>query len=289
MLDGARLLRRFRRSPLALSGACVLLLCLTAAVCAPCIAPHNPYDLTALELADRLKPPMWLENGSASFPLGTDDQGRGIFSSVLYGLRSSFLVGCGAVTLALALGGVLGLMAGFFGKWWDICLGRAADIMLSFPAFLMALLLLGLTRQKGTFAMILAIAATFWVRYFRVMRGNALRESRKEYIDAARSMGASRARILFRHLLPNSVSTLLVIAAVDLGMVIVLEATLSFLGVGLPLTTPSLGMMISSGYQYLYAGIWWVVFFPALALALLVLAVNLLGDWLRCELNPRTR
>ncbi len=287
MLDRSRLFRRIVRTPLAAAGAAVILLCLLAAIFAPVLAPHNPYDLTSLQLMDRLKPPMWLEGGSASFPLGTDDQGRGILSTILYGLRTSFLVGFGAVALALTIGAVLGLLAGFFRGWLDAVIGRAADVMLSFPAFLIALLLLGIARQRGAVPVILAIAATFWVRYSRVMRGNVLREAKREYIDAVRSMGASRMRIIFRHLLPNSVSTLFVIAAVDLGMVIVLEATLSFLGVGLPLTTPSLGMMISSGYQYLYAGVWWVVFCPALVLALLVLAINLLGDWLRRELNPR--
>jgi peptide/nickel transport system permease protein len=286
MPETVRLLRHFLRSPQALFGASILCICLGAAVFAPYVAPHNPYDLTSLELANRLKPPMWMENGNASFPFGTDDQGRGVLSTILYGLRNSVAIGCGTVVLAFAVGGLLGLLAGFFSNRVDAILGRLADIMLSFPAFLIAMLLLGLTKQRGAASVILAVAATFWVRYFRVMRGNVLREMRKEYIDAVRSMGAGHTRILFVHLLPNCASTLLVIAAVDLGMVIVLEATLSFLGVGLPLTTPSLGMMIASGYQYLYAGIWWVVFFPSLALALLVTSVNLLGDWLRCELNP---
>jgi peptide/nickel transport system permease protein len=287
MPDHSRLFRHFIRCPMAVLSAVVILTCIAAAVCAPFLASHNPYDLTVLQLTDRLKPPMWLEGGSGAFPLGTDDQGRGILSTILYGLRVSLFIGFGAVTLALCVGALLGLIAGYFGRWVDAIVGRMADIMLSFPAFLVALLLLGIAEQRGAMPVILAITATFWVRYARVMRGNVLRESKKEYIDAVRSMGAKKSRIIFRHLLPNCISTLFVIAAVDLGMVIVLEATLSFLGVGLPLTTPSLGMLISSGYQYLYAGIWWVVFFPALLLATLVLAINLLGDWLRRELNPR--
>jgi peptide/nickel transport system permease protein len=287
MLDHTRLARHFLHSPLAVSGATILLVFVIMALCAPLLAPHDPYDLTSLQLTDRFKPPMWMEGGSTSFPLGTDDQGRGVFSTILYGLRASFLIGFGAVSMAFCIGAALGLAAGFFGHWLDALISRIADVMLSFPAFLTALLLLGIAKQRGTVPVMLAIAATFWVRYCRVMRGNVLRESHKEYIDAARAMGASHMRVIFRHLLPNSISTLFVMAAVDLGMVIVLEATLSFLGVGLPLTTPSLGMMISSGYQYLYAGIWWIVFFPALVLAILVLAINLLGDWFRCELNPR--
>ncbi|MDR2111918.1 MAG: ABC transporter permease [Candidatus Accumulibacter sp.] len=287
MFDRARFLRHFSRSPLAVSSAAILLVFLVAAVCAPLFAPHDPYDLTSLQLTDRLKPPMWMPGGSDSFPLGTDDQGRGILSAILYGMRASFLIGAGAVFLAFCVGAALGLVAGFFGGRLDALIGRVADVMLSFPAFLLALLLLGIARQRGAIPVILAIAATFWVRYCRVMRGNVLRESKKEYIEAAKVMGASHMRIIFRHLLPNSVATLFVVAAVDLGMVIVLEATLSFLGVGLPLTSPSLGMLIASGYQYLYASIWWPVFFPALVLAILVLAINLLGDWLRRELNPR--
>jgi len=268
-------------------GSVILLFFGILAAASTWIAPHNPYDLKAFSLADSMKPPSWMAGGSPLFLLGTDDQGRDLLSTIVYGLRTSFLVGFATVGLAMLVGSIMGLLAGYFGRWIDAVISRVADIMLSFPAFLMALLLLSVLKQRGPVPVIFAIAAIFWVRYARVMRGNVLAEKAREYIDAARALGSGNARIIFQHLLPNSISTLFVIAAVDLAMVIVLESTLSFLGVGIPLTTPSLGMMIASGYNFLYAGVWWVVAFPGLVLALLVLAINLLGDWLRRELNPR--
>ena len=287
MIDRRKIRRHFFKSPAAIFGTLVILILGTLAIGANWIAPHNPYDLTAFALADRMKPPAWVQGGNLSFLLGTDEQGRGILSTILFGLRTSFLVGFGAVGLSMLIGSVLGLSAGYFGRIIDAVISRTADVMLSFPAFLMALLLLGLLKWQGEVPAILAISAVFWVRYARVIRGNVLAEKSREYVSAARSLGAGNMRIIFYHLLPNCVSTLFVIGAVDMGMVIVLEATLSFLGVGMPLTIPSLGMMIASGYNYLYAGIWWVVFFPGMVLALLVLAINLLGDWLRVELNPK--
>lgn len=281
------MLRHYSRSPLAIFSTMLLLFLLVLAVGADWIAPHNPYDLTTFALADRMKPPIWIQGGTSAFLFGTDDQGRDILSTILFGLRTSFLVGFGAVAVAMILGATLGLLAGYSGGTIDAIISRAADVMLSFPAFLIALLLLGLLKWQGEVPVILAISAVFWVRYARVMRGNVLAEKAREYVEAARSLGAGQLRIIFLHIMPNAMSTLFVIAAVDLGMVIVLESTLSFLGVGIPLTTPSLGMMIASGYTYLYAGIWWPVLFPGSVLALLILAINLLGDWLRRELNPK--
>ena len=287
MLDKGRFLRHYSKSPLAVFSTTILALLAILAGGADWIAPHNPYDLTTFSLSDRMKPPVWMQGGTSSFLLGTDDQGRDILSTILFGLRTSFLVGFGAVGLSMLIGSILGLLAGYFGGTIDSVISRAADVMLSFPAFLVALLLLGLLKWQGEIPVILAISAVFWVRYARVIRGIVLEEKAREYVEAARSLGAGHLRIIFSHLLPNSVSILFVIAAVDLGMVVVLEATLSFLGVGMPLTTPSLGMMIASGYNYLYARIWWIVLFPGAVLALLVLMINLLGDWLRVELNPK--
>lgn len=287
MIDTRKVLRHYIKSPTALFCTIIILSFGVLAIGADWIAPDNPYDLRTFSLSDRMKPPAWMRGGTLTFVLGTDDQGRDILSTIIYGLRTSFLVGFGVIALSTLVGSILGLIAGYFGRLIDTVICRIADIMLSFPAFLMALLLLGLLKWQGEMPVILAISAIFWVRYARVMRGNVLAEKARAYVDAARSLGAGNLRIIFSHLLPNVVSTLFVIAAVDLGMVIVLESTLSFLGVGMPLTTPSLGMMIASGYNYLYAGIWWVVLFPGLVLALLILAINLLGDWLRRELNPR--
>ena len=287
MLESERIWRHFIRSPMALCAACVILLFMGVAAFGPLIAPHNPYDLTAFSLMDSLKPPVWLDGGSTEFILGADDQGRDILSTIIYGLRTSFIVGLSAVGLSLFFGSIMGLLAGYYGGWIDSVISRLSDMMLSFPAFLMTLLLLGILKSKSWLTVILAISIIFWVRYARVMRGNVLSEKNLDYIEAARSLGASHWRIIFLHLMPNAISTLFVIAAVDLAMVIVMESTLSFLGVGVPLTTPSLGMLIASGYQLLYIGLWWIVAFPGAVLALLVLAINILGDWLRQELNPR--
>jgi peptide/nickel transport system permease protein len=287
MIETRRFFRHYGRNATAIVSSTIVMGLLILAAFGHWVAPHNPYDLTAFRLEDSLKPPYWMEGGSRSFLLGTDDQGRDVLSTLIYGLRTSFVVSFSAVGLSFLIGSAMGLLAGFYGRWIDAIISRICDIMLSFPAFLMTLLLLGILKKSGWITMILAISAIFWVRYARVMRGNVLAEKNHDYIDAARSLGASNGRLILLHLLPNCVSTLLVIAAVDLAMVIVLESTLSFLGVGVSLTTPSLGMLIASGYQFLYMGMWWVVAFPGAVLAVLVLTINLLGDWLRQELNPK--
>lgn len=287
MIEGQRFFRHYFRSYTALAGSAVFLFLFLTAWFGPLFAPHNPYDLNAFSLADSLKPPVWMSGGSPEFILGADEQGRCVLSTIIYGLRTSFVVGLSAVALSFCLGSLLGLLAGYYGGFINVIISRISDTMLSFPAFLMTLLLLGVLKQSSYLTVILAISAVYWVRYARVMRGNVLSEKTQDYIDAARALGAADGRIIFFHLLPNSVSTLFVIAAVDLAMVIVLESTLSFLGVGIPLTTPSLGMLIASGYQLLYMGIWWIVTFPGIVLAILVLCINMLGDWLRQELNPK--
>ena len=289
MIERRRFLRHYLRSGTATTATAIVAFLILLALAGPWVAPHNPYDLQTFSLTDSLKPPAWREGGSTKFLLGTDDQGRDILSMIIFGLRTSFIISFSAVGISFLVGTVFGLIAGYFGGWWDAAISRLCDTMLSFPAFLMALLLLGVLKQRGAVPVVIAIALTFWVRYARLIRGNVLGEKKKEYIDAAKSLGAAHRRIIFRHLLPNSVSVLFVIAAVDLAMVIVLESTLSFLGVGVPLTMPSLGMLISSGYTFLYMGIWWIVIFPGFVLALLVFSINLLGDWLREELNPKMR
>ena len=288
-MKARRFLRHYLRSATAITASAIVAFLILLAFAAPWVAPHNPYDLKTFSLTDSLKPPAWKEGGSTKFLLGTDDQGRDILSMIIFGLRTSFIISFSAVGISFLVGAVLGLIGGYFGGWWDAAISRLCDTMLSFPAFLMALLLLGVLKQRGAMPVIIAIVLTFWVRYARLIRGNVLGEKKKEYIDAAKSLGAAHPRIIFRHLLPNSVSVLFVIAAVDLAMVIVLESTLSFLGVGVPLTMPSLGMLISSGYTFMYMGIWWIVIFPGVVLALLVFSINLLGDWLREELNPKMR
>ncbi|HDI11800.1 MAG TPA: ABC transporter permease [Candidatus Acetothermia bacterium] len=282
-----RMLRHFLRDPSALVGGVILLLTIIGALFAPLISPQNPYDLEKVRLEDALKPPVWMPGGQKPFLLGTDEQGRDILSTILYGCRTSLSVAFGVVLLAGSFGLVMGLLAGFFGGILDAFVMRMADIFYSFSTTLMAILVLGLLKKKGIPVLILAISLTDWVRYARTLRGAVLAVKEEDYVSAARALGAGNLRILLRHVLPNAVPPLLVIAAVDFGVVIMLEATLSFLGVGLPVTEPSLGMMISIGRKYVYAGKWWLIVFPGITLTALVVSINLIADWLREEINPR--
>lgn len=289
----------FKRSPLAMIAAAVTLLMVAAAFLAPVIAPHDPYDLKALSLLDSDIPPKWTAKGDPKFLLGTDDQGRDIFSTILYGTRSSMLISLCAVGFALALGVSLGLVAGYMGGRIDMIIMRIADVQLTFPAILTALLVDGVAQVafKGKklgdgghfWILVVSIGLAFWVQYARTVRGVTLVEKNKEYVQAARLIGLSKVAIMFKHVLPNVLSPVLVIATINLALAIITEATLSFLGVGLPPTEPSLGTMIQIGNKYLFSGSWWMVAFPGITLAALVLAVNLLGDWLRDALNPRLR
>ncbi len=283
------MLGHFLRDPSAVTGGVILVLFVLGAILAPVVAPQNPYDLEALSLADSLKPPVWMEGGEMPFLLGTDEQGRDILSTILYGCRTSLTVAFGVVLVAGTFGMLMGLLAGFYGGFIDAIVMRSADVFYSFSTTLMAILVLGLLKQKGILVLILAISLTDWVRYARTLRGAVLAIREEDYIDAARAVGVPNIRIIFRHVLPNAVPPLLVVAAVDLGVVIMLEATLSFLGVGLPVTQPSLGMMISIGRKYVYAGKWWLIVFPGIALTSIVVGVNLVADWLREEINPRIR
>jgi peptide/nickel transport system permease protein len=277
----------YLRDPSALVGSFILVSFILATLLAPWITPQDPYDLEKVSLEHFLKPPIWMAGGEAPFLLGTDDQGRDILSTVLYGCRTSLIVAFGVVLLAGSFGVIMGLLAGYYGGCLDALLMRLADTFFSFSTTLIAFLLLGLFKQKGVLVVIIAICVADWVRYARTMRGSVLEVKEEAYIIAAKATGAKDLRLLLKHLVPNALPPIFVVAAVDLAVVIMLEATLSFLGVGVPLTEPSLGMMIAIGKDYIYPGMWWMVVFPGGALVLLVVGINLFADWLREELNPK--
>ena len=287
----------FRKSPTAIVAAVVALICVIATVFAAWVAPHNPFDLTTLELSDARLPPAWEEGGTRKYLLGTDDQGRDILSALIYGARISLIVGFASVVLSVLIGVTLGLIAGFRGGWVDSALMRLCDVMLSFPAILVALLVAGIGRamfpnapESLAFGVLIAsIALTGWVQYARVVRGSTMVERNKEYVQAARVTGVSSWRIMTRHVLPNVMGPVLVLATIQVATAIITEATLSFLGVGVPPTSPSLGTLIRVGNDYLFSGEWWITIFPGAMLVLIALSVNLLGDWLRDALNPRLR
>lgn len=277
----------YAESRLALFGLALLAVITLVALLAPWLAPQNPYDLMALDILDsRLPPGSPSGDGRMIHRLGTDEQGRDMLSAIFYGLRISIMVGLSATVIALAIGMALGLVAGYFGGRFDTVLMRIADIQLSFPSILTAMILLALFGQ-GIDKIIIALVASQWAYYARTTRGAALVERRKEYIEAARLLGLSTARILGRHLLPNCLPPLIVVAALQVAAAIALEATLSFLGLGLPVTEPSLGLLISNGFQYLYSGRYWISVFPGVALLLTIFAINLVADQLRDVLNPR--
>ncbi len=289
----------FKSSTTTIMATVVTLLIIAMAFLAPVIAPHTPFDPGSLSLSDGLKPPVLVSpDGDWTFPLGTDDQGRDVLSSIMYGTRLSLIVGFASVVVALLLGITLGLVSGYFGGTVDAVIMRVADVQLTFPAILVVLLIDGLVRglissrrhdEIATFVIIGAIGLSFWVQYARTVRGSVMVEKNKEYVQAARVIGLSPALIMVRHVLPNVTGPVLVIATINLGLAIITEATLSFLGVGLPSTQPSLGTLIRLGNDLLQSGEWWVTVFPGITLAVLVLAVNLLGDWLRDALNPKLR
>ena len=288
----------FRRSPVTIVAALLTLVCVGAALLAPWLAPYNPFDPASLDLNKALSPPAWLPEGARAYPLGTDDQGRDILSTIMYGARISIGVGLAAVAFALVLGVTLGLMAGYFGGRLEAFIMRVADIQLSFPAILIALLVDGVARvilpndQHGEIAipvLIFSIGISGWVQYARTVRGSTLVEKGKEYVQAARVIGRRPLAIMLRHVLPNVMGPVLVIGTIHIATAIITEATLSFLGVGVPPTSPSLGTLISKGNEFMISGVWWIVVFPGAALVILVLSVNLLGDWLRDALNPKLR
>ena len=288
----------FRRSPVTIVAAALTLICVGGALLAPWIAPYNPFDPSSLDLNAAFAPPAWIAPGSPSHLLGTDDQGRDMLSTILYGARISLGVGVAAVLFALVLGVTLGLVSGYFGGRIDATIMRIADIQLSFPAILIALLVDGVARvalpasshdEIAVPVLILSIGVSGWVQYARTVRGSTLVEKGKEYVQAARVIGRHPLAILLHHVLPNVMGPVLVIATIHIATAIITEATLSFLGVGVPPTRPSLGTLIRIGNEFLLSGEWWITLFPGIALVLLVLSVNLLGDWLRDALNPKLR
>jgi peptide/nickel transport system permease protein len=288
----------FRTSPVAIVAFVVAVLLIFSAVFAEWVAPHNPFDLATINLLDASKPPAWEADGERRFLFGTDDQGRDVYSAILYGMRISLAIGVASVILSVVLGVGLGLLSGYVGGRLDAFIMRVCDVMLSFPAILVALLIDGVFRaalpreahdEVAFFVLVLAIALSGWVQYARTVRGSTLVEKNKEYVQAARVIGVSPLAIMGRHVLPNVLGPVLVLATVHIATAIITEATLSFLGVGVPPTTPSLGTLIRIGNEFLFSGEWWITIFPGAALVLLVLSVNLLGDWLRDALNPKLR
>ena len=288
----------FRHTPVAVAAAGLTLLCVGGALFAPWIAPHNPFDLASINLLDALTPPAWSPRGSDAYPLGTDNQGRDMLSAILYGTRISLGVGVAAVLLSMTLGVALGLLSGYLGGRVDAVLMRIADVQLSFPAILVALLIDGVAHVAlprewrsgmAVYVLIFSIGISGWVQYARTVRGSTLVEKNKEYVQAARVIGRRAVAIMWHHLLPNVMGPVLVLATIHLATAIIAEATLSFLGVGMPPTTPSLGTLIRVGNDFLFSGEWWIAVFPGVALVVLVLSVNLLGDWLRDALNPKLR
>ncbi|GAA6179807.1 ABC transporter permease [Shimia sp. NS0008-38b] len=287
----------FRRSPVAVVSFIAVALLVLSAVFAPLIAPYDPFDPATLDLMNGFTAPMAPNDFTGDvFWLGTDDQGRDVFSTILYGMRISLFVGFSAVLFAMVLGITLGLIAGYVGGWVETVIMRAADVQLTFPAILVAMLIFGIAKgitpieHQDTMAiwvLILAIGLSDWVQFARVVRGATLVEKDKEYVQAARMIGRGRGVIMLRHVLPNVLSPVLVIATISLALAIIAEATLSFLGVGAPPTQPSLGTLIRIGQQFLFSGEWWILLFPSATLLALALSVNLLGDWLRDALNPR--
>lgn len=289
----------FRRSPVAMVSAAVALILILATIFAPLIAPTNPFDPSSLNLMNGFTPPMEPNAFTGeSFLMGTDDQGRDVFSTILYGMRISLFVGVAAVLFAMILGIILGLLSGYFGGWTETIIMRTADVQLTFPSILLAMLIFGIAKgitpieyrdQMAIWVLILAIGLSDWVQFARVVRGATLVEKNKDYAAAARIIGQSPLTIMLRHILPNVLSPVLVIATISLALAIIAEATLSFLGVGAPPTQPSLGTLIRIGQGFLFSGEWWILFFPACTLLALALSVNLLGDWLRDVLNPRLK
>ncbi len=292
------LVNGFRNAPLAVASALVVAVLVVAAAFAPWLAPHNPMDVASLSLLDSFKPPFGMPDADPANPLGTDNQGRDVLSAIMFGLRVSLLVGFCSILLAALTGGAIGLLAGYAGGLADAVLMRIADIQLTFPAILTALLVDGIigaalprTMRESVqiYVMIFAIGISLWPGFARTIRGSTLMERNKDYVLAARVIGVPAWRIALTHVLPNVLGPVLVIGTLGMGMAILTEATLSFLGIGLPPTHPSLGTLIRFGNDFLFSGQWWVTAFPGLALVLTVLSINLLGDWLRDALNPKLR
>lgn len=285
----------FKRDKTAIFSCLVLIALIAAALFAPWLATQNPYDLAVIDVMDAEYPPRWVEGGEARFWLGSDDQGRDIYSTILYGLRTSLAIGLGAVALQMVIGIVVGLFAAWYGGWLDNILMRITDVQLSFSTLMIAIIISALFKtafgaeffaQNAVLILVLIIGISEWPQYARTIRATALAEKSKEYVEAGRVMGFGSLRIMFRHILPNCLTPILVISTVQIANAIMSEAALSFLGLGMPPSKPSLGSLISIGFEYITSS-WWITLFPGLVLVLLVLVVNLLGDWLRDVFNPK--
>jgi peptide/nickel transport system permease protein len=283
-----RIVSDFLANPVAVFGLCLLALIVAIAIFAPFISPQNPYDLAQLDVMESKLPPGSAAPGGGTFWLGTDDQGRDMLSAIFYGLRISLMVGAVSTVLALFIGLTMGLSAAYFGGKLEAVIMRIVDIQLSFPAILVALVLMA-TLGQGAGKIILALVTVQWAYYARTVRSSALVERRKEYIEAARVLALPQSRVVFRHLLPNCLPPLIVVATVQVAHAFSLEATLSFLGLGLPITEPSLGLLISNGFQYMLSGKYWISFYPGVALLATIMAINLVADQLRDILNPRLK
>ena len=278
----------FVRSPGAVAGLLIVIFFLVVVLIGPVCTPQNPYDIASLDLMDAYKPPLWMEGGDPAFVLGTDEQGRDLLSAIVYGSRISLFIGVAVVLLSCVIGTFFGLIAGYFGGRIDSILMRVVDIQLSFPAMLVALFIMA-AFGRGLGKLIVALTIVGWVLYARTVRGSVLVERNKEYVDAAKLIGLSPFPIIVRHVLPNVLTPLIVIATIHVGTVILTEATLSYLGVGVPVTEPSLGLLVKNGYDVLFSGLWWSSVFPGVFIMLLVFGINLLGDFLRDEFNPRLK
>ena len=278
----------YARSASAILGSALMGLFLVAVLLGPLVVAQDPYDIATLDLMDSYKPPVWLEGGDVRYVLGTDGQGRDVWASILYGARISLMIGVLAMLASCLIGTVLGLIAGFYGGAADAVIMRIADIQLSFPSILIALFLMSAV-GTGVDKVLIALTAVGWVVYARTVRGSTLSEIEKEYVQAARVAGLPDRRIIRRHVLPNVLTPLIVIATIQVGTFVLIEASLSFLGVGVPITQPSLGLLIKNGFDVLFSGLWWTSVFPGLAIMWLVFGINLFGDFLRDELNPRLK
>ncbi len=295
---GSDLWWSFLHKPSGMVAAALLLILMVASFAAPLYVPQNPYDPAQLDLLNAEIPPIWIDGGQWPFLLGTDTQGRDMLSAILYGSRISILIGFASVALSLAIGLLLGLMAGYFGGVTDAVLMRFGDVLLSIPTLLVAILVSAIAREGlppslqeagAAGVLVLAITLSAWVQYARTVRAQTAVERKREYVMAARLLKVPARRIMFRHILPNTLTPIFVAATLNFGMAILTEATLSFLGIGMPPSQPSLGTLIRLGNQFLFSGVWWVVLFPVIQLSLLVISVNLIGDWLRDALNPKLR
>ncbi|WP_300674456.1 ABC transporter permease [Desulfoluna sp.] len=286
----------FKRDKIAMISFAILLVLVVVSFSAPLIAPYNPYDAETIDILNSELPPAWMDGGSTQFLMGTDQQGRDLLSTMIYGMRLSVLIGLGAVVLQAFIGISVGLIAGYIGGWLDNFLMRLADIQLSFATMMVAILIsaifqtvFGSSRynELAVPLLVVVIGIAEWPQYARTVRASVLGEKGKEYVEAARVVGLSSTRIMFRHILPNTMSSVLVISTVQVANAIMSEAALSFLGLGMPVNRPSLGSLINAGFEYIFSGAWWITLFPGIFLVLLVLVINLLGDWLRDVLNPK--